>query len=236
MKKAVVNAERTIVTLTTSEQEAGIDYTVIADSSTLGLKNNQISDTMANFTGYEDDDVPPQIKKVEAESGHLVKVILNAAYGAIKPTSLHSDGSNFEIFTTGENPEYLNVRRVELEDQYTILLTTDAQIANEDYWIRMKGVESSAGRQVKASGLTKGFTGFSSSSILHNSSELRMDADFNGDGVIDFTDFTIFSSVYGETWQAIQAGEYESLDEALDDSGIKEPYDPVDPTTPVPFG
>lgn len=62
-----------------------------------------------------------------------------------------------------------------------------------------------------------------------------MTADFNGDGEVNFTDFTIFSSVYGQTWQAIQSGEFTNLDEALENSGITEPFNPVDTTTPVPL-
>ncbi len=51
--RSVINTEGNIITLTTSDQVAGTSYTVIADAEKLGLKNNQASDTLADFIGFQ---------------------------------------------------------------------------------------------------------------------------------------------------------------------------------------
>lgn len=72
------------------------------------------------------------------------------------------------------------------------------------------------------------FKGFQNT--VYESSELKVRADFNGDGLVDFTDFTMFSAVYGDMWSTLQSGEVSSVEEVLENAGIKDTTSAV-PTT-----
>lgn len=219
ISKVAINTAGNIITLTTSDQVPGTKYAVIANADLLGLKNSKASDTNADFIGYQDSDIPPQIDTVTARSSYLVEVSFD---NALKPTSVAADGSDFEIFTAEGTAQNLKVYKATLEDQYTVLVTTDAQVSNLKYRIRLKNVTSAAGRPVKSAGLTGLFKGYQN--IIHESAELKNRADFNGDGKVDFTDFTMFSAVYGEMLSGF---------EVPAENATIVPYDPVDATTAV---
>ena len=204
----MINTEGTIVTLTTGEQIPGTKYTVIADGDELGLKQNQVSDVQADFVGFQDNDVPPQIDTITSLSSYLVEASFS---NALKPTSIASDGSDFEIFTAEGEAIDLKINTAEIIDQYTILVSTDIQRSNEKYRLRVFNIESAAGRPVKKSGLTGLFKGYQA--LIHSSAELEVRADFNGDGRVDFTDFTMFSAVYGEVFAEMMSGETETINE-----------------------
>lgn len=167
---------------------------------------------------------------VTSNSSYLVEVVFS---NAIQPTSVNADGSDFEIFTAEGSAEDLAVHRAKIEDQYTIVVTTDAQTSNQKYRIRIKNIKSAAGQEVKTSGLTSLFKGFQN--IVHESSELNVRADFNGDGKVDFTDFTMFSAVYGEMWSSLKSGDMTTLDQVVETTGIQDVYSPTETTTPVPL-
>lgn len=232
--KAVINAAGTIVTLTTDEQEASKKYTVIADAKKLGLKDSQNSDTLADFTGFKSNKLPPQIDTVTALNSNALEISFNAP---IKPTSFALDGTDFEIFTAEGTADKLKVYKTEIVDSNTVLVTTEMQASNQKYRLKVNKIESSTGNVVKSSGLTGYFKGFQT--VLHNASELRLRADFNGDGKVDFTDFTMFSVVYGSAWDAVQKGETPPALDISNYSNINTntntPFNPLDTTTAVPY-
>lgn len=232
ISKAVINAEGTIVTLTTSKQDANKEYTVIADSAKLGLKDNRVSDSLADFTGYKSSSNRPEIQMITAKSSYSLEIVFNEP---IKPTSVELDGSDFEIFRDANNSQFLKIYDVEQTESDTLFIRTDLQNSNETYVLNVKNLISSAGRPIKQDGAGGLFKGFQS--LVHSSAELNLRADFNGDGRVDFTDFTMFSAVYGQIANEMNLDNGSSagyVNTPVDDVDTPA-YTPVDVTTSVPL-
>jgi methionine-rich copper-binding protein CopC len=204
--KYAVNTDSTVVTLKTHPQEKNVNYTLIANADILGLRENKYTDNHIDFVGYNKRKIPPQLIKVKAINSNLVEAIFSEG---LRPSSVNSYGKDFEIFTRDAKKERLKVSHVELsEDNHTVLISTEKQIPNQKYLLRVKNVISAGGVKVGGEertdnylknfyyGIHKDFVGFKT---LNNQEKNIFEAgDFNQDGKIDFTDFTIFSSVYGQ--------------------------------------
>lgn len=201
-----LNATATVATLTTSEQSPDEFYTLYADAKKLGLKSDKFTDNNAEFIGFEKREIPPQIAKITAKSAQMIEVVFSEG---LRPSTVKSNGRDFEIFTHEKEPKRLKVKHVEfVDDNMTIRISTENQISDQRYILRVKKVESAAGIPVGGKdrsakndmyfGTFKHFKAFKQSALIQQK-VIGNNADFNNDGKIDFTDFTIFSSVYGQT-------------------------------------
>lgn len=207
ISRSSVNSSATVATLETGSQEPGKSYTLFADAQQLGLKESQYTDNHADFVGFSKREIPPQIAKITAISPNLIEVIFSEG---LRPSSVKAHGSDFEIFTHEQQPERLGVKHVEFrDDNQTLRISTDTQESEKKYQLRVKNIFSAAGVKVGGNdrpqrlsrdlyfGIHKTFIGYASQAPERKS--IIESVDFDKNGKIDFTDFTIFSSVYGES-------------------------------------
>ena len=114
-------------------------------------------------------------------------------------------------------------------------MRTAAQKGEVKYRINLQGLASYDGTALPAA-INKGFKGYNLGLALHSAAANF--ADLNGDGRVDFADFTIFSSVYG----TIYLGENQNLDESAANAGtqagqaIEQDPNSTVPITSVPAG
>nr|HPO05530.1 hypothetical protein [Candidatus Gracilibacteria bacterium] len=177
---------------------------IIADAKTLGLKENQYTDNHSDFAGFTNTKVPPQITKITASSANLIEVVFSEN---LKPSSISSTGRDFSIYTSEAKPKRLGINHVEFIDGQTLRISTDKQGANQRYYLRVgTSIVSAAGIKVggntkktttEYSGVQKAFVGFKGLKSIDNQTVVDA-ADFDRNGKIDFTDFSIFSSIYGQ--------------------------------------
>ncbi len=202
----VMNADATVATLTTHTQLPGAFYTLFADAQIIGLKEAQYTDNHADFTGFDKREIPPQIVRIKPLSSTLLEVIFSEG---LRPSSVSSNGRDFQIFTHEQQPVRLGVQHVEFrDDNQTIRVSTEPQ-SNMKYTLRVKNILSAAGVRVGGNArpdqtATKEYFGIHEYFIGYKArpkdTESIIEAvDFDKNGKIDFTDFTIFSSVYGQT-------------------------------------
>jgi hypothetical protein len=212
----VVNAEGTVVTLTTNEQEAGKRYTVIGNTRVLGIQELQYTDNHAECIGYDKQEIPPQLIRVKPLSSTLLELIFSEG---LKPSSIRSVSRDFEIFTRESQPKTLAISHIEFgEDNNTLRISTEKQIPKQEYTLRIKNILSASGVPVGGKdrttsvssnlyfGIHKIFTGYGA--LSQDVQTLFEKVDFDKNGVVDFTDFTIFASMYGKNLE--EKGESDS--------------------------
>ncbi len=208
---STINATGTVVTLTTDTQEGGKQYLVSGSREITDAVGVPLAVGTANrsfFTGYEASTTPPVIEYVAAVSGNTFEVGFK---NDIRPSSLTlapvtgaqeqfrtspftSTSFNFEVNESGETSDELAVRGVTLVEPNKVHVHTDLQKSNQKYRIRMTDVESAAG-VAPTVGVNKFVIGFNTRAVQQQA--VSRSADLNGDGRVDFTDFTIFSAAYG---------------------------------------
>jgi hypothetical protein len=202
----VLNSDATVATLFTGIQTTETFYTIFADAQILGLKEAQYTDNHADFVGFDKQPIPPQLTKVHATSSNLLEVVFSEG---LKPSSVDPFGRDFQIFTNEQKPVRLKVHHAEFQDDnQTLRISTDAQQSGKRYTLRVKNIYSAAGVRVGGNerarktakkehfGIHKNFIGFKVQPKERQN--IIESVDFDGNGKIDFVDFTIFSSVYGQ--------------------------------------
>jgi hypothetical protein len=228
---ATINSSGTIVTLTTDTQTAGKEYALSGTSDitdAVGVSLVAGSSNRKLFNGFQAKGKVPVVDYVTAMDLNTVEVEF---HDLIKPSSIKlsaTTGSdvNFEIFTADTN-EKLPIVGVTFGDKPTVIeVKTEIQNPNQGYRIQIKGVESFDGKKPDA-GLSKSFKAINLRAVQHQAAGNI--GDFDGNGSVDFSDFTIFSSVYGMSYyQTAGAGA-----EAAPETG-GQPLTPVpDATVPV---
>lgn len=228
---AVINSSATVITLTTNDQEAGKIYTLFADAKILGLKEDQYTDNHADFEGFNKQAIPLQITKITPLSPTLLEVVFSEG---IRPSSVSSDGTDFQIYTNEQQPQRKNVLHTEFKgDNQTLRISTETLGSAQKYTLRVKNIYSAAGIQVGGNqrtlqsgikkeyfGIVKNFIAFKG--IVPSSVQaLAEAADFDKNGIVDFTDFTVFSSVYGQKLQNASISDQTNIEKSdLDHNGV----------------
>jgi hypothetical protein len=208
VKFSTANESGQIVILKTRERDETTLYTLIANTENLGLAQNRATENQITFDPYVspkrnekghlvgDRFGSPRIIKVEALSKNSMKVTFSQP---LKYSTLQKD--DFEIFQKGAPQNKLEILQLKFgENDETVLISTSEQKGGAQYFINVKGIESAVGIPIggidaEIGGATN--TTFSGFSRLNSSSEIFQRSDFDGDGKVDFKDFSIFNSVYG---------------------------------------
>jgi hypothetical protein len=206
VSKATVNAAGTLVTLTTEGQTAGKSYGVSADKSvtdSVGIPVATGRGGQAIFKGFEESDAQPAVEYIAATGSETIEIEFREP---LRPSSVKlaeatdkttRSGLNFEIVESGSNtplPIY-GVRF--LDGATTIELATARQRSGQHYRVRIAEIRSAAGVKPRVA-LNKLVKGFKAAAVQREA--LGNQADLNGDGQVDFMDFTMFSAVYGQAF------------------------------------
>jgi len=203
---ATINATGTIVTLSTENQVMRKEYALSASSKihdTVGVPLVPGAANRVFFTGFEAKGKVPIVEYVTALDSDLVEIEFR---DPIKPSSLSMmpvtgaqaaiGGGDFNvtIFESDTSKE-LPVLGVQFGEFPNVLLVRTApQKNNQPYRMQIKDIESYDGKKSDA-GMSKTFKGYNMKAVqIQAAANL---ADLDGNGRVDFSDFTIFSSVYG---------------------------------------
>jgi hypothetical protein len=181
---ATLNTRNNIVILQTDTQEASRPYTVVVDTR---VKDSQGTTLKTNygdrvdFRGYVKDFKAPAVRLVSSTSQTTVEVMF---YNPIKPSSISLQGDDTKIWDIDNAVNLLKVNSVHFKDGNTLILNTDKQAYAKNYGLKILNIENSSG--IKEGAIEVFFKGYVTSMV----------GDLNGDGKIDFNDFTIFADVY----------------------------------------
>ncbi len=193
IKNIDVRSDGRVVTFRTNPQNIGDRYTLFADAEQLGLKQGQQTTNQQDFMGYDINDAGIffQLEEVKPTNANTVEVIFRKN---LRFSSLLIDGSNFSIVEKGTGRE-LEIRRAQIgRSANIVVLSTGTQRTGLTYLLRVEDLTDFNGHKLKP-----GF-GVMLFDAYVNFEEIRKllnMADFNQDGVVDFVDFSIFSTVYG---------------------------------------
>jgi hypothetical protein len=206
---ATINAIGTIVTLTTENQVAGKQYVLTASSGITDAIGVSLVAGAANrvfFNGFQAKGKVPVIDYVTAMDVDLVEIefadnlkpsTLKLAPVTREQAPISAGDFNIEIFGA-DTGAVLPVRGVSFGDNAnTLLVLTDPQTGNEGYRVQVKDIASYDGKKSDA-GASKTFKGYNLRTVQRQAAANL--ADLDGNGVVDFSDFTIFSSVYGTVY------------------------------------
>jgi len=190
---ATINAEGSVVTLTTEAQTAGKDYVLTAANSikdSLGTPLLSGPGSRATFKGFQASDKPPVVEYIAADSPTTINVEFRES---LQPSSVKAE--NVEIKESGGASATLKVLGVHFTDSTSSLeITTETQKPDQRYRVTLRDFASASGVKSAVS-LNKLIKGFKGSAVAAQG--LHSSADLNGDGKVDFIDFTMFSAVYG---------------------------------------
>jgi len=206
---ATINASGTVVTLSTENQVVSKQYVVSASNKikdAVGIPLVAGASNRAYFTGFKALNKVPVVDYVTAIDSTTVEIEFQ---DNIKPTSLSvapvtgeqldigSGNYNVQIFNEA-GTEQLSVAGVSFGNKANVLVVKTAPQQNgQKYRMQIKGITSFDGKKSDA-GLSKTFKGYNMTAVQHQAAANL--ADFNGDGKVDFNDFTVFSSVYGTVY------------------------------------
>ncbi|MEI7511356.1 MAG: hypothetical protein WCJ84_04330 [Candidatus Peregrinibacteria bacterium] len=197
IKAIDVSVDGRVVTLyTTGPQIPKDKYSIIVDAKELQLRQKQVADNVVSFTGYEkiDDAKKKSLKitRVDSTSSTAINITFNEelAYTSVL------NPENIKIFEKG-GTHHLEVKEVDMYRPNVLQVITSAQTPDRDYQVFVENISSPLTKNDtrKMSYDWKGYS-FLSAETLQS---LQKRADFNNDKIVDFKDFTLFSSVYGST-------------------------------------
>ncbi len=226
---ATINAAGNVVTLTTNSQESGVEYVLsvsnqITDAAGIALVSG--SANRQYFTGFEESDKQPVVHYVSATNIDTIEVEFQ---NDLKPSSVKL-GTNqegrpgdfdiqvFEADGEGVLPVYgVNF----LESGNLLEIKTAQQRSGARYRIQIQDIASAAGVKLK-NPISKTFKAIRMRAIQQAQSQNG--ADLNGDGKVDFIDFTIFSSVYGSVFGGGDAGLNQGLSPIIDNPDSTVPH------------
>ena len=213
---ATINPAGTVVTLSTGNQVAGKKYVLSVSKDIKDIVGRGVIEGAANrlnFTGFQAGNKAPIIEYIQATDFNEVELEFREP---LKPSSVRtgasqsdaSDQFGVSIYESEDTSQRLPVYGVSLVGSGNVLrITTGSQVADQKYRITIDGLESYDGTRLSVS-LNKGFKGYNLSLVQHAAAANL--ADLNSDGRVDFSDFTIFSSVYG----TIYFGSGQNLEDA----------------------
>jgi hypothetical protein len=205
---STIDASGRIVTLTTDTQQSGTDYVLSISSKvtdSAGIPMVSGSGSQSDFSGFEDSGKAPVIDSVEAMDGETVQIDFIAN---LRPTSVKlgdsAKGGDFDIkIAEVDSGNPLAVKAVHfVESGKSLEVKTEPQQSSMRYRVTITNIASAAGIQSKTP-LTKFFKSINIKAIQKET--VANGADLNGDGKVDFIDFTMFSAVYGQATSAAKA-------------------------------
>ncbi|MBN2306615.1 IPT/TIG domain-containing protein [Candidatus Peregrinibacteria bacterium] len=200
---ASINPAGTVVTLSTSNQVPGKRYTLTVSKDIKDIVGRGVIEGAANrlnFSGFQASRKAPILEYIQATNFNEVELEFR---DSLKPSSVRTglsqtDASSqygISIYDSEDSTQKLAVYGVSLGGSGNVLrIKTGPQIADKKYRINIEGLESYDGTKLPVA-LNKGFKGYNLSVARHAAAANL--ADLNNDGRVDFSDFTIFSSVYG---------------------------------------
>ncbi len=201
---ATTNVDGNIVTLTTSGQVADEDY-VLTVSGIQDLSGVPIAprSNKASFKGFTESRKGPVVHFVSATDQETIEIEFQEP---IRPSSLQlgeatsSRGAKFNIklFEAGKPSAMLPIKSVTLLEGGTLLqVKTEAQKSTQRYQMQINNISSASGNPLKRT-INKFFK-----AINYRAVQIKRNAtgaDLNGDGKVDFIDFTLFSASYGKSF------------------------------------
>jgi len=211
-----INPAGNVVTLSTANQVPGKGYVLSVSNIIKDLVGRSVQEGSANrisFNGFKAIGRAPIAEYISATSFDTVEVEFrkNLKPSAIRMGLTDLAGSSqfgVKIYESENTSNKLDILGVTLLSPGNILqIKTENQLPDMKYRINFEGLETYDGSKV-LSPINKGFKGYNLSVAQHFAAANV--ADLNGDGKVDFTDFTIFSSVYG----TIYFGQGENVAEA----------------------
>ena len=200
---ATINASGTVVTLSTFNQVPGKRYVLSVSKDIKDILGRGVIEGAANrlnFNGFQALNKAPIMEYIQATDVNMVELEFR---NGLKPSSVRTGTSltdasaqfGVSIYNSEDTSNKLDVLGVSLLGPGNVLrIKTGIQIAEQKYRINIDGLESYDGTKLPVS-INKGFKGYNLSVAQHKAAANF--ADLNSDGKVDFTDFTIFSSVYG---------------------------------------
>ncbi len=212
---ATINASGTLVTLTTDVQEPGKDYVLSVSSKVtdaVGVPLIAGAGNRVPVTGFRADERPPVVEYIAATDVDTIEVEfrdylkpssvklapVTAVQQTLTPRPKGVHDFNIEIYDDSAGSKPLPVLGVEFGPAGNLLtIKTAPQTPDARYRVNFKGIASAAGVQSAVS-LNKLVKGFKAELVQRRL--VSSQADLNGDGKVDFADFTIFSSVYGQSF------------------------------------
>ncbi|MBU1017599.1 Ig-like domain-containing protein [Patescibacteria group bacterium] len=222
---ATISATGDVVTVTTVAQEPGKEYMLSAgnqltDISGVSLVPGQTSRTF--FKGFEESAKPPVVHYVAATDVDTVEVEFQ---DNLRPSSVKTgEGQNeydIEILES-ETSIPLSVKAVRFIESGKLLeIKTEQQKSGQRYQLQIKDIASAAGIKLK-SAVAKFFKAIKLKAIQQ--ANLSNAADLNGDGKVDFIDFTMFSSVYGQVFINAGGADAQGLNPILPDPDSLVPH------------
>lgn len=196
-----ISPDGKVITLNTEGQKNQA-YAVRVDTSALGIETVSVSDEVFVFQGYTVPEKKPSFKVVEIKSTAPNTFTLRFSH-PLNAQSIFNTG-NIEILKKGSK-DSLTVHALDLYDSHTLSITTDEQIPGAEYNVFYQNILSVYGDTIdkKKSTSVKAYK----SPLGTAFATLHGTADFNADGKVDFKDFTLFSAVYGKTYEQAEVGD-----------------------------
>ncbi|MBI5421904.1 hypothetical protein HZA44_02115, partial [Candidatus Peregrinibacteria bacterium] len=197
---ATIDASGMVVTLTTDNQVKGTDYVLTASTKvadTAGMALVPGAKSQAGFRAFEDSDKVPVVDFIGATDGETVQIDFQAN---IRPSSIKMGGDFGIKIAESDTGAPLAVKGVRfVESGKSIEVKTEMQKSNTRYRLTLSTVESASGVAVKTP-ITRFFKSINIRAV--QKAAVASGADLNGDGKVDFIDFTMFSAVYGQSLSA----------------------------------
>lgn len=208
---ATINPAGTVVTLSTANQVPGKRYVLSVSKDIKDIVGRGIIEGAANrinFSGFQKLNRAPILEYIQATDVNMVELEFR---DNLKPSSVRTGMSQNDmssqlgvsIYESDDTSQRLDVLGVTLLGPGNVIrVKTGPQISDMKYRITIEGLVSADGTALPVA-INKGFKGYNLTVIQHKAAAGL--ADLNGDGRVDFTDFTIFSAVYGTVYSG--AGE-----------------------------
>lgn len=204
---ATMNVDGNIITLTTEKQTPGEDYvltaTGIQDVSGIGIVPGR--GNSRSFEGFEESRKGPVAHLVAATDQETVEIEFQEA---LRPSSLKlgSSGSqrggdfDIRIAEADDRSKVLPIKSVKLlEGGKALEVKTEAMKSGARYHLQLENIASSGGNTLD-NAISKFFKAIKYREVQQ--AAISQGADLNGDGKVDFIDFTLFSAAYGKNFGA----------------------------------
>jgi len=225
---ATMNAAGNVVILSTANQANNQTYVVSATNDirdAVGVPLVAGARNRAFFKGFKKKGLIPIVEYITATDVDVVEIEFR---DSLKPSTLGRD--NVEIFEA-DTGKPLSITDVNfLESTKVLQIKTDQQKGSQRYRVHVSDVASYDGKE-SVVGISTTFKGYNVRTAQHQAA-MNL-ADLDGNGHVDFSDFTIFSSVYGTSY--VNGGD---LDDEEDFPGEPIPANPdsLVPHTSAPAG
>lgn len=202
---AAINTDGNLITLSTSNQKSGESYLITANSlqDLAGIKIGNLN--RAEFMGFKTSRKSPVIQIVSATDQETIEVefqesIRPSGIRLGKASSAKGDEFGITVLEAENRTNHLPIKSVQLENNgKTLVIKTNVMNSNTRYQILIDQVSTASGNTNKSQ-LFKFFKSVNYRQVQKSTSANQ--ADLNGDGKVDFIDFTIFSASYGQVFGA----------------------------------